>query len=130
MFSCTMMAASSTKPTAKARPASEITFKLRSKIFNVKNATNKETGIVAAITNVAFKPLKNSHKIKHDSKTPRPKLLLTNDKALRICTEASKLNSIAKPFSASGPSFSSLMARLMSSSRATVLASLAREIRM
>ena len=123
IFSCTIIAASKTKPTEKAKPASEITFKLRSNAAKVINATINETGIVAAIISVLRMPRKNNQRIIKASNTPKPKLFCTSSRAFLICTDASKLSSMTKPAAFIGPTLSSLMAILISSSKATVLAS-------
>ena len=84
IFSCTIIAASNTKPTEKAKPANEITFKLRSNAARAINDTIKDTGMVAAIIKVLRIPRKNNQRIINASNTPNPKLFCTSAKALRI----------------------------------------------
>ena len=84
MFSWTIIAASSTKPTENAKPANEITFKLRSNAAKAINDTINDTGIVAAIIKVLRIPRKNNQRIINASSTPKPRLFCTSSKALRI----------------------------------------------
>ena len=84
IFSCTIMAASNTKPTEKANPARDITFKLRPNKLKARKATAREMGIVSAMIRVGRNPRKNTHKIPSASKTPMPKLPFTRLSAFLI----------------------------------------------
>ncbi len=53
MFSSVTIAASMTRPTANARPASEITLRVLSNMRNATNATSNDSGTVAVTRNVA-----------------------------------------------------------------------------
>ena len=53
MFSWTMMDASIDSPTAKASPASEMTFRLWPVTCSARNAPISDSGMLSAITSVA-----------------------------------------------------------------------------
>ena len=122
IFSWTMIAASSTSPTANASPASDTTLRLRPKALNASNEDSSENGIVNAISRVARQPRRKHHSTPSASITPSTRLPLTRAIARRMCTEASKLRTICRLASASGPAFSSSIIALISSRIATVLA--------
>ena len=63
MFSSTTMAASTTMPTANARPASEITLIERPRIAIATNEPTTETGIAMETMRVAEKERRNSSRI-------------------------------------------------------------------
>ena len=78
IFSNTTIAASSTMPTAKAKPAIEIIFNVLPVINITISVATKEIGIANATINVARNLRKNHHKTITAKATPINKLLRTN----------------------------------------------------
>ena len=70
MFSITTMAASTTMPTAKARPASEITLIERPSAAMATKAPITETGIASEITTVARSERRKSRRMMAASVPP------------------------------------------------------------
>ncbi len=90
MFSATTMAASSTMPTAKASPASEITLRERPVSLSTIKVVSKDTGMATAISRVARTSRRNNHKMPTASRIPSSRLLVTRLTARWMNTEASK----------------------------------------
>ena len=74
MFSSTTIAASSTMPVAKARPASEITLSERPVGERIANVASSDTGIASAMISVARHWRRNSHRTPMASSTPAMRL--------------------------------------------------------
>ena len=89
MFSSTMIAASSTRPTAKAMPASEMTFRLRPVSCSVAKAPSRHTGMANPTSSVARQRRRKTYSTSVASSPPSTRLLRTSAMARRICTEAS-----------------------------------------
>ena len=123
IFSSVTIAASITRPTENARPAREITLSDLSNIRSATKATRTDSGTVAVTKKVARRLRMRKYKTAMARNKPMPRLPCTSDIARRICTDASKLRSIARPASANGPSLSSTTTLLISSRIVTVLAS-------
>ena len=129
MFSDTTMAASSTMPTANARPAREITLRLRPVSCSTIKVVSSETGMAVAISSVPRVSRRNHHNTPMARITPSSRLLVTRVTARLINTEASNDCATSRPRSLMGPTRSSSMAALTSVSAASTLAPLARSMR-
>jgi hypothetical protein len=129
MFSATTTAASITMPTAKARPASEITFRLRPARSSTMKVASNEIGMAEAISKVARRSRRNHHKQPTASNTPASRLPESRLIARLMKSEESKLCSMPRPFSLSTPSRSSAMTDLTSLSVASTFAPLSRSMR-
>ena len=81
MFSSTTIAASSTMPTAKASPASEITLRLRPAAFSTMNVASREMGIATAMMSVALTRRRNHHSTPTARNIPRKILPDTREMA-------------------------------------------------
>ena len=77
MFSNAMMAASRTMPTAKARPASEMTLSVRPAASMMTKVASKEAGIASATINVARNFRRNHQRQMMAKQTPSARLLAT-----------------------------------------------------
>ena len=82
IFSSTTIAASSTIPTAKAKPAREIMLSERPVICRTTKVLNKEMGMANATMSVARSCRINAHRIPMANSTPINRLLVTNCTAL------------------------------------------------
>ena len=96
-FSITTIAASSTMPVAKARPASDITLIVRPAMPSTASVTSRQTGTVAAMITVARARRTNSQSRPTASSVPSSRLPPRKDSARLMNTDGSKLFSIRAP---------------------------------
>ena len=89
MFSSTTMAASTTMPTAKARPAREITLMLRPSAAMATKLPTTDTGMAMDTMAVAPSERRNSISISAASVPPIQMLLCTREIALVMYTVSS-----------------------------------------
>ena len=82
MFSRTTMELSTTIPTANAKPASEITFKVRPSSFRTRKVPTTLMGIAAATMNVLVRLRRNSKRAMTAKMLPMTKLCCTSPIAL------------------------------------------------
>ena len=129
MFSATTTAASITMPTANARPASEITLRLRPVSSSTMKVASNEIGIAEAISKVARRSRRNHHRQPTASSTPAKRFPDSRPIARLMNSDESKLCSTPRPFSFNTPSRNSATTRLTSVSVASTLAPLSRSMR-
>ena len=129
MFSATTTAASITMPTANARPASEMTLRLRPVSCSTMKVASSEMGMAQAISAVARTSRRNHHRQPTASSTPTVRLPDSRPNARLMKTEASKLWAMSRPIGLSSCSRTSATTRLTSSSVSSTLAPLSRRMR-
>ena len=81
MFSSTTMAASRTMPTAKARPASEMTLSVLPARFSTTKVPSREIGMARATIRVARRLRRNHQRTPTASSTPSARLFVTSPMA-------------------------------------------------
>ena len=113
MFSSTTMAASTTMPTANARPASEMTLIERPSAAMATNAPTTDTGMASEITTVARNERRNNSSSSAAKLPPTQMFCCTSAIAELMYTVSSYTCRSARPASGTAARFNSATASSM-----------------